>query len=643
MCVSSSNPIPLLTALKGPTVFPILYALILGRATHALLLWRLERGEEIGVLDVLSSSTSFTATIVSQFQLRAVSHLGLALVAVWALSPIGGQASLRQMGIGDTIVNYTVPFEYMVHSGYGDGFPIASRNKSRQPTELLNAIFNGAILAPAAVRSTPRDLWGNVKIPRVEYYELNNATDEDQDGWFDATDGKASTYTSIIGIPIALGTNASGYINHTLWIHTPYFHVNCTLDMNSGLQAQMPSLNSSQHKNTTDGTKSTASRAPTSVPNKSATQQSRSSYSAVPTLTPSKLMARGTNSSSSDFARQFVGTSSGILTQNERTSIEMGKLESLMLKYAANTGKQAYDYTLTCNVTGSYVETEIICPRSTSCGATRVRRSKLPHFPASWTLLDAHKFNIDMLGDFLNSSISEQTSVNLIDRYLSNPAMTIDPDTLNQVDKRSSPEDYSIRLGQLLNAYFTASNGLYTITGGINNNTVYRWDSNQTFIPARKGSRSGSENQLWSATDSTLSFNFTGDTNMRAKTWTVEGKRSTFTRTIIAHRFWVAVLSIASNVLILASLISPVLHHFLIKGPEVMVNISGLATRSNPHIPLPEGGTFAEASDRARMLKRVQVRFGDCESKASVGSLVIGAVDTNRSTITRIKRDRVYE
>lgn len=599
MFVLSYNLVVMLTFLQGPTIFPILYALILGRATHALLLWRLERGEEIVILDVLASSTSFTATVVSQFQLRAVSYFGIALVAVWALSPIGGQASLRQMGIGESIVAHPMPFAYMVHSGYANGYPMLYI--SRQRKELLNSIFNGAIVAPQTIRAAPRDLWGNVKIPRIEHYEAVNSTGKDGNGWFDTKEGTASSYTSIIGIPIALGANASGYINHTMQIHTPYFFVNCSLDAKSGFQAL--ALNITLLGNST----------------------------------------RTSNSSNSDFAQTFVGTSAGILTQYERTNIEIDKLKPLTFKYAANTESTVHDFILTCQVTGSYVETEIICQRSSSCAATRVRRSNLKHLPNNWTFLDAHSTNLDLFGGFLNSSISETNSVTLVDRFLSDPVMRIDPTKLNYVPKQTSEDDYSIRLGQLLNSYFTASNGLYAISGGITEDTAYWWDSNQSFIPDRNDGQRRSNGSLWTDTDNTRSFNFTGESTMKAKVWTVEGSRSTLTQTIMAHRSWVAALSIASNVLILASLISPLVHHFLIKGPEVMVNISGLATRNNPYISLPEGGTFLEASDRARMLKRVQVRFGDCESGESVGNLVIGSVDSKSPEIARISSGRVYE
>lgn len=103
-------------------MFPILFALILGRATHTVLRWRLERGERIGVLDTLAASTSLTSTVVSQFQLRAISLFGIILMSIWALSPIGGQASLRQMSIGVKNTTQPASFSYLVHNGYNTGF-----------------------------------------------------------------------------------------------------------------------------------------------------------------------------------------------------------------------------------------------------------------------------------------------------------------------------------------------------------------------------------------------------------------------------------------------------------------------------------------------------------------------------------------
>ena len=71
---------------------------------------------------MLASSTSLTSTVSSQLQLRVVSLLGIALVAVWSLSPIGGQASVRLMTIGLNDTHIPDSFRYMVKNGHLGGY-----------------------------------------------------------------------------------------------------------------------------------------------------------------------------------------------------------------------------------------------------------------------------------------------------------------------------------------------------------------------------------------------------------------------------------------------------------------------------------------------------------------------------------------
>jgi hypothetical protein len=106
--------------------------------------------------------------------------------------------------------------------------------------------------------------------------------------------------------------------------------------------------------------------------------------------------------------------------------------------------------------------------------------------------------------------------------------------------------------------------------------------------------------------------------------WPAVGTKSTKTSVIVAHKGWVAALAIASTALILSSLIPPILRWWtLTKAPDLMMNISSLATRNNPYIPLPADGTFMDASDRSRLLKDLKVRFGDVNGRADAGRLAI--------------------
>jgi hypothetical protein len=134
------------------------------------------------------------------------------------------------------------------------------------------------------------------------------------------------------------------------------------------------------------------------------------------------------------------------------------------------------------------------------------------------------------------------------------------------------------------------------------------------------------------------------DDGLKARVWPTEGTRSSRTDIIIAHKGWVAILSIASILLIVSSLISPFVHGFLTNGPDAMMNISSLATRNNPHISLPANGTFLDASDRARLLKDITVPYGDVEKRSSIGSLAIGSFEeTEEPNIGSVRKGHLYD
>lgn len=342
--------------------------MILGRATHALLLWRLEHGEHVGLLDQLASSTSLTSTVISQFQLRVVSFLGLALVYIWLLSPVGGQASIRLMGIGTKIVRHPTTFDYMIYNGNGYAFNAGYKIHF---VGFLNSIFDGAIVVPTVMQSAPRDLWGNVKIPRIEHYDQTAAADQDR--WYNTRNGDASTYTSFVGIPVS-GMNSSRFIDYGTRIHTPYLDVTCSLDTTSN------SLNFTTGKpSNADDVKG-----------------------------PQTFTANGGG-----------GT---IITEPSREDENEDELKPFAFKFATYFLSWNFDYTLDCNITGSYVETEIVCPESLTYAINRARRSRLAQCPPNWTFIDANWLNLQMLfGKFLQSSSATLRDATLVQRYLSNP------------------------------------------------------------------------------------------------------------------------------------------------------------------------------------------------------------------------------
>ena len=106
---------------------------------------------------------------------------------------------------------------------------------------------------------------------------------------------------------------------------------------------------------------------------------------------------------------------------------------------------------------------------------------------------------------------------------------------------------------------------------------------------------------------------------------------------------WVVALSIASVVLVIASIVHPIIRYFFTRALDLMLNISSLAMRDNPYITVPATGTFMAASDRARLLKSFRVRFGDVEAKGDVGRLVVGSLEPpGVYGVANVRKSRLY-
>lgn len=559
-------------------MFPILFALIIGRTTHALLRWRLELGTYVGTLDTLAASTSFTSTIVSQFQLRSYSVLGVILVLLWALSPIGGQASIRQMTIGTDRATTLATFNYLALSGELAGFLNTSR---KSMFAIIDTMFISSLTASTASRSSPQDIWGNIKIPLVEYYETRERPDGE--GWFDSTDGELESYASTIGIPIS-GFNSTGFAKYSTRVQTSYLQAVCSMS-------------------TWDISEIGKFSQPTNYKN-------------------------------------YTGSGAAIYydddMQANRTRTDPQSREPFVFQYRTLQWGEN-NHQVNCSLKNSYVEAEVICPQSTSCAATRVRRSQWEAPPSSWTFLDLFFANYELLfGGLINSVDGKLGWPTLLDRYISDPAQVVKTTDVNLFTVNlTTEENYSKRMSQLLNAYFICLNGMPTIPEGINNITAYHVDQNGTFIPPRDFSRNGSFNY----------YQMIGDVSeTRGRAWAINGTQTTSREVIIAHIPWVITLCVISIVLILASLVSPLVRIFFIRGPEVLMNVSSLATRNNPYISLPEGGSHLGASARARLLKKVEVRFGDVERPSNVGKLAIGSLrGADERCIESIEKGRMYE
>ena len=204
------------------TIFPILFAILLARAIRKLAAWKLENGSSLESLEQLMGSVTIGGTLSTIYTLRSHNFLAAGLVAVWALSPIGGQASLF------LIHTELEPVFSNINVTYPDtnGYTLISPGDNYFVMEPLNALLSASLMAPTSIKNSNLDLWGNVKIPNSLPAGAINSS-----GWIPMTEAdNTGSYTSLLGIPVVKNF-ASG--NTTFLMETSYVSVSC-LNVTSG-------------------------------------------------------------------------------------------------------------------------------------------------------------------------------------------------------------------------------------------------------------------------------------------------------------------------------------------------------------------------------------------------------------------------
>ena len=168
------------------------------------------------------ASQSVWGTIESQLFMQRMTLVGANLLFLWALSPLGGQASLRLMKRASQESYGTTKLRYMTTGPAGTMWGIATAYQANGQFADAGALYTAALLSPLSTKIGPRDPWGNVKIPSLEAL---NTTNIDGDGWITVSGiSQPETYSSLVGLP-TVGLPMNGTSNFTL--ESTYLSVEC--------------------------------------------------------------------------------------------------------------------------------------------------------------------------------------------------------------------------------------------------------------------------------------------------------------------------------------------------------------------------------------------------------------------------------
>ncbi|KAI1290486.1 hypothetical protein F5Y03DRAFT_404049 [Xylaria venustula] len=573
----------------GPTIFPILFSLVVGGSLRSLALYRLQAGEKVGLLDLLFGSTTIGNTIVTLLERNFIYFdiISVGLLILWALSPLGGQATLRVIGYHGVAITRPVGLTFLDYSR--SIFPYALEASDLGPLPIpLSSAFVSSLSSPSAIQMSASDLWGNVKTPVLESLpEYGTASEGD---WVPVpTNSNETWYASLIGVPVA----NIPHTGHTRFqMELSYWDMECSGFGNATEQ------DSKYRIDTLNRTKKTGC----------------SDNKLRCSIIDESLDLQGSTNSWG----WIVSTNNSVESVNQRChSNSTSNPPRRQLMYSS-WNSDASETVAKCTIGTSFVEVSVGC-KGWNCGVDRMRKS-LQHpsaYSAAATSLDkcprweddfpsTAKF-MNLMISAIDSQVLRAATPGLLQYYLQHPNKTqgvYEDIHLTEVGN----DNFTKRFSVLLNTYWSAIYNYNLSSQGHPDALIVDYDY-YSYDPIS---------------------NATG-------TNTVSEQRFVF------NRAWYAVLVISTSILFSAAFSKLILDlHILI--PNLQLNASTLLRGNVTNCPnLPSGGSAMDDCVRSRLLRHQKVRFGHCIINAGhVDELGIGELEEDEGFIKRVKRGEKY-
>lgn len=160
---------------------------------------------------------------MTQVHLQNFGILGTSLVILWLLSPLGSQASLRAPSIGTFSVSSRVDLPYlsMENKNILSGRDNSDRVALRVP---MTAVVISSLLSDPTVKQSPRDTWGNLKIPFLD--SSTGSNDDQHSNWSTVDWGDYHISCSLVGIPVG---NIPSEGKKSFNLDSSYFKLDCPI------------------------------------------------------------------------------------------------------------------------------------------------------------------------------------------------------------------------------------------------------------------------------------------------------------------------------------------------------------------------------------------------------------------------------
>ncbi|KAK5712126.1 hypothetical protein LTR15_012195 [Elasticomyces elasticus] len=212
----------------GPTIFPIMFAAIIGRALKATAAFKLERGASVGSLEYLLGSRTLFSAVTTHVELRTFRLIAPLLMILWALSPIGSQASSRVISAELRPTNVSATLQYL---DVKSPFTMLGASDLSSLGPAVRGVFSSALISSESSKEAPEDGFSNIKIPMLEIFAGQGATLDNI--WYNTSEPKGNSFSSILGLPL-LGAALEG--SSYFELETSYMYADCSVTMESSKQ-----------------------------------------------------------------------------------------------------------------------------------------------------------------------------------------------------------------------------------------------------------------------------------------------------------------------------------------------------------------------------------------------------------------------
>jgi hypothetical protein len=591
------------------------------------------------------ASQSVWGTVESQLLMQRLTVVGVNLLFLWALSPLGGQASLRLMKRDDMASYSSTKLRYLSTGPGAVAMGLSSTFLDNGKFSDASALFSAALLAPLATKNGPQDAWGNVKIPSIAALGSSKV---DAEGWINVPRIETpETFSSLVGLPL-VGLPSKGTSNFSL--ESSYVSVEC----GKFNQTPWPSVNGDTDFTKTNWTELEVIAPGYVWPNMSSlnpfqdnTKGSIPTSFFIDTTRPTMW-----DTQSPDY-ETLVGRFDGFvgnINQSRLNEVEMQTKRELRYVsiYKPNNGFGDYGLNIAiCSLSQNHVEVIVRCNED-KCVAEKVRKSLSDTRPSAFTGFEhttimqgfSKRFATAITSDFGSSPterfLTNSSSLPFI-QQLKQPQLDVAYVNMSLVP----PEVFSRRLSLLLNTFYQLSMQPTGYFGSLSTNlstygpdTLPVTDIN-VYLPSNLTATNSTFADWWVPFQDAvqdIESPFIGATTM-ANVTTVQ-------EIFVCNFAWLALLLASSGIIFIIGGFALILKRKTL-GPEIFGFVTSM-TYDNPYVRIGNGplggGTTMDAMERARLLKDVKVYIGDVQGDADVGHIAMAA----GVPLRKLERGRLY-